>query len=183
MTWISSAVKAKEVCSSRRSKTFFPSLTRLSDVQEFHAAQQGEAKLRELCDAERPGMMGDAQSITTAMASVLPEVDKAAILRDPAFGNYLSQSFREGLQQSCDGWIDDDLAFLQPWGFDVGENKTPVLLYQGSDDKMVPFAHGKWIAKHLPESVSQIRLLEGHGHISIFLDHVDEMIDGLLKHY
>ncbi|KAJ4147609.1 hypothetical protein LMH87_002121 [Akanthomyces muscarius] len=128
------------------------------NLQEFHAALQGEAKLREFCEAERPDMMGDAQSIMTAMASNLPEVDKAVILRDPDFGNYLSQSFREGLQVNCDGWIDDDLAFLQPWGFDVGENKTHVLLYQGSDDKMVPFAHGKWIAQHLPAGTAQLPL-------------------------
>lgn len=152
-----------------------------TDVQEFHAALQGEAALRTFCESERLGMLGDAQGIVTALSSILPDVDKAAILRDKDFGHYLSQSFREGLQVNCDGWIDDDLAFIQPWGFDVSEIKTPVLLYQGSDDKMVPFSHGEWIARHLAADTAQVHLLQGQGHISIFLDLLDEMVDGLLK--
>lgn len=157
-------------------------LTTFSDVQEFHAALKGEAELRMFCDAERPSMMGDEQSIVKGMASILPEADKVAILRDENFGKYLVQSFREGLAETSDGWIDDDFAFIQPWGFTVDEIKIPVLLYQGSDDKMVPFSHGKWISEHLLSSAAKIHLLQGEGHISIFLDHADEMIDGLLQH-
>ena len=36
-----------------------------------------------------------------------------------------------------DGWVDDDLAFVAPWGFSLGEITTPVAIWQGSLDSVV----------------------------------------------
>ncbi len=84
---------------------------------------------------------------------------------------------KEGLKNSCDGWVDDSLAFLEPWGFDVADVKCPVSLYQGDLDLMVPFGHGQWLASHIPEKFLKKHLYTGEGHISIFLGRIEQMLD------
>lgn len=152
------------------------------DIDEWAAALKGEEELQKFCQAEKPGMMAtDPKALTEALlATLLPEVDKRAMLEDEHTGNDIVKSLHEALRVSCDGWVDDDLAFMSPWGFDLSEIKVPVFLYQGSEDKMVPLAHGKWLADHLPEDKVKARLLDGEGHISIFSAYLDEMLDNLL---
>lgn len=152
-----------------------------SDIDEYAAALKGEEELQKFCQAERTGLMGaDPKGLTEALATLLPEVDKKAMLEDENTGADTVRTIQEALRVSCDGWVDDDFAFIRPWGFDLGEIKVPVFLYQGSADMMVPLAHGQWLADHLPEDMVKARLLDGEGHISIFSAYVDEMLDNVL---
>lgn len=95
-------------------------------------------------------------------------------------GEDFVQSFRESLKNSVDGWVDDDLAFTRPWGFEFSEIKVPVILYQGDQDMMTPFAHGKWLVDHLPQDQVRPHLLQGEGHISIAHGYLDVMLDEVL---
>ena len=63
------------------------------------------------------------------------------------------------------GLIDDDLAYVSPWGFDPGEVAAPVLLLHGGRDRVVPSSHGEWLARRCPSA--ELRLSPGDGHISI----------------
>ncbi|KAI3391044.1 hypothetical protein diail_8095 [Diaporthe ilicicola] len=151
------------------------------NVDEYAAALEGEEQLQKFCQAERPGLMAaDAEGVTKALATLLPEVDRKALLEDEDTGADIVKSIHEALRVSCDGWVDDDLAFIRPWGFELDEIKVPVFLYQGSEDMMVPLAHGEWLACHLPEDRVKARLLKGEGHISIFGAYMEEMLDSLL---
>ncbi|KAK4544873.1 hypothetical protein LTR36_003777 [Oleoguttula mirabilis] len=152
------------------------------NIDEFNAAQRGEADIRSYLDNVRPGLLSsDAAGVVEEMASILPEVDKNALLKNQDIGQGVVDGFHEGLKDGVDGWLDDDLELLKPWGFELSEIKVPVYLYQGSDDKMVPFAHGEWLAKHLPQNYVRGHLLEGEGHISIFLGQVENMVNELLE--
>ena len=64
-----------------------------------------------------------------------------------------------------EGLIEDDLAYVVPWGFDPGAISVPVLLIHGGEDRIVPFAHGEWLAAHMPGAVFWRR--PGAGHISV----------------
>lgn len=61
--------------------------------------------------------------------------------------------------------IDDDLSYVQPWGFDPARVAVPVLLAHGGDDRVVPSAHGTWLAGRI--AGADLRLSDGAGHISI----------------
>ncbi|MDP9182228.1 MAG: hypothetical protein M3P04_05565 [Actinomycetota bacterium] len=42
---------------------------------------------------------------------------------------------------------------------------------------MVPFAHGQWLASHLPHA--QVRLLPEHGHVSLGVGHRPTILEEL----
>ncbi|TFD72969.1 alpha/beta fold hydrolase [Cryobacterium gelidum] len=61
-----------------------------------------------------------------------------------------------------DGLIDDDLAFVLPWEFSVGDIDTPVLYVQGGRDRVVPPAHATWLVQNTSEAELWLRPRDGH---------------------
>jgi pimeloyl-ACP methyl ester carboxylesterase len=144
--------------------------------EEFGAALEGEDAIRTYLEAARPELLtitGD--QIVDQMATLLPPVDRDSLTG--AFGDFLAQEFRQAVAVSVDGWLDDDLAFTRPWGFDLDAVRVPAYVWQGSDDLMVPFAHGQWLAAHLPGAV--VHLERGEGHLSIGIGAMARMLDEL----
>jgi pimeloyl-ACP methyl ester carboxylesterase len=147
------------------------------NLDEFGAAFDGEAALRSNLDAQRPGLLETTPAgVVEALASLLPPVDRAVLTDE--FGEDLAASFGEALRVSVDGWLDDDLAFVRDWGFALEEVRRPVLLWQGDQDLMVPSAHGRWLAAHVPGVTPH--LLAGEGHLSIGVGALDRMLDELV---
>ena len=64
--------------------------------------------------------------------------------------------------------IDDDLAHVNPWGFDPASVTVPVMLLHGTADRMVPSAHAEWLAARIPDA--ELRLVPGAGHISVLAE-------------
>jgi pimeloyl-ACP methyl ester carboxylesterase len=146
------------------------------NLVEFGHALDGEVALR----AYLEGVREELKAVTVAgivadLDSLLPPVD-VAVLTDE-FGEDMAAGFREALRLGADGWIDDDLAFTRPWDFDLDEIAGPVSLWQGSEDLMVPFAHGQWLAARVPGAT--VHLEQGEGHLSIGLGALDRMLDEL----
>jgi len=147
------------------------------NVVEFGRAAEGEAALRPYLEDQRTELVAaDAQQMVAAFGSVLPAIDRAAM--DDELGAELVAQIHEGLRQGVDGWVDDDLAFTQPWGFSLAGVESPVTLWQGDADLMVPFAHGRWLARTLPNV--DANLLAGEGHLSIAVGAAERMVDSLL---
>jgi len=63
------------------------------------------------------------------------------------------------------GLIDDDLAYVAPWGFDPAQIAAPTLILHGGQDRVVPLSHGRWLADRCPPA--EPRLSPDDGHISI----------------
>lgn len=61
-----------------------------------------------------------------------------------------------------DGLIDDDVAGVMPWGFDVADIDAPVLLVQGGQDRVIPPAHADWLLHHCRRSELWFRPNDGH---------------------
>ena len=81
------------------------------------------------------------------------------------------------MSEGIAGWRDDDLAFIADWGFDLTAVQTPVTIWQGAEDRMVPFAHGRWLASHVAGADEQLRPTEGH--LSLMLDKFGEIVTDL----
>ena len=60
------------------------------------------------------------------------------------------------------GWADDDLVFLEPWGFEVATISVPVLIRYGLTDVLVPPAHGEWLAANVPGCIVEVETSAGH---------------------
>jgi len=145
---------------------------------EFSAALQGEDELRPLLRQQGVLLRNiRADDIVASMESLLPDVDRAALTGE--FGEDMAASFREAVRADVDGWLDDDLAFAKPWGFSLAEISVPTMIWQGSADLMVPFAHGRWLASQLP--AASVHLEDGEGHLSIGLGKLDTMLEELVK--
>jgi pimeloyl-ACP methyl ester carboxylesterase len=54
---------------------------------------------------------------------------------------------------------------------------VPTQLWQGTEDLMVPFAHGLWLADHV--AGVDAHLLTGEGHLSVGVGAVDQMFADL----
>ena len=66
------------------------------------------------------------------------------------------------------GPIDDDLAYVAPWGFAPAQVAAPVVVLHGADDRVVPHAHGAWLAAHLPDA--ELRTVPSAGHIAVLAE-------------
>jgi pimeloyl-ACP methyl ester carboxylesterase len=147
------------------------------NVTEFGAALDGEDALRPFLSAARDQLIGaTASELITSLDSLLPDVDRAVLTGE--YAEDILASFREGLGTGTDGWLDDDLAFTRPWGFSLTEIAVPVMIWQGSADLMVPFAHGQWLAARMPAATAHLE--DGEGHLSIGLGAMDRMLDELV---
>jgi pimeloyl-ACP methyl ester carboxylesterase len=79
--------------------------------------------------------------------------------------SWLIDVVRPAIEAGPGGLIDDDLAAVNPWGFDPAGIVAPVLLLHGAQDRVVPSTHGEWLAQRCP--TAELRLSAGDGHISI----------------
>jgi pimeloyl-ACP methyl ester carboxylesterase len=145
---------------------------------EFSAALNGEGALRPYLQGVREQLKEtDAAGIVQSLGTILPDVDRGLLTGE--LGADMAGSFAEALRNGVEGWLEDDLAFTRPWGFELAEITAPVMLWQGSADLMVPFAHGQWLASRVPGAVAHLE--DGEGHLSIGIGALDRMLDELLS--
>lgn len=134
-----------------------------SGSAEFRIAQNGEATLSKWVHGQAGRAIGD----------LIAGIDSAETV---------AAVFHRALEHGLTGWIDDDLAFTAQWGFDPGNIKAPVTVWQGELDSSVPPAHGHWLVNHIRGAVG--RMLPEHGHffplIVRYRDEVLEVLRGRL---
>jgi pimeloyl-ACP methyl ester carboxylesterase len=147
------------------------------NVEEFELARHGEEALRPLLEREATGLAhADAAGLIEGLGTLLPDVDRQVLTAE--VGEDMASGFAEALRTGVDGWLDDDLAFARPWGFELDQLSVPVFLWQGSEDLMVPFAHGQWLARNVPGATAHLE--QGQGHLSIAVGSLDSMLDELV---
>jgi pimeloyl-ACP methyl ester carboxylesterase len=151
------------------------------NVQEFGAAVAGQSELNGLLEEWAVALREvTGPDVAAGLGELVSEVDKAAATG--AFGEYLAAAFRAAVASGVAGWRDDDLAFCRGWGFsltDSGISWPRVTIWQGDQDRMVPFAHGQWLAARLPGASAH--LIPGEGHLSLPVNRFEPILDELLE--
>jgi len=131
------------------------------NLEEFGAALAGADQLSRLLEsfaAELAKVTG--AGVTEAMAGLLSPVDRAALTGE--FADEMATAMRRAVSGGIAGWRDDDLAFVSDWGFDLGRLSVPVDIWQGRQDRMVPFEHGQWLTAKVPNARAHLFATEGH---------------------
>lgn len=148
--------------------------------------EDGELMLRDPA-AGRTKLESDRLEVLEATARELPALyptlysptDAAALTGDLA--DYYVRRDRDGLAPGIEGWWDDSVALLRPWGFSPETIRAPVMVWQGRRDWIVPFAHGEWLASHLP--AAEPHLTDEDGHLTLFEHRVPAVHAWLAEHF
>ncbi|GAW49048.1 MULTISPECIES: alpha/beta hydrolase [unclassified Nocardioides] len=140
---------------------------------EYHAAEQGRAVYEAYLEENfLPILQASPQELAEAMGGLVTPVDKAAL--DEDFSDWMSRTFTHAGAQGVTGVRDDGIAAVSPWGFDLAGIRVPVAIWQGRQDAMVPYAHGEWLAAHVPGA--EAHLFDDEGHLSLVSGHIDEIL-------
>lgn len=128
------------------------------------ALEGGSAHVAELEDeaakileriADDPGnWLGDEWQVSESDQTELARRERHDVTR---------QTFTEAFRNGVWGWVDDDLALLSPWGFDVSEIRVPTQVIYGATDVFVPKRHGEWLAENVPGA--EVVVEEDLGHL------------------
>jgi pimeloyl-ACP methyl ester carboxylesterase len=118
-------------------------------------------------EQEREEMLAKpAGELAAGMRSALP-VGDAAFLLDEAI--CMQRAYASGIE----GCLDDNLAQVIPWGFELARIAVPVLLMHGRLDEAVPVSHGQWLAAHIPGV--EARLFDHETHVTVRENHIGEV--------
>jgi pimeloyl-ACP methyl ester carboxylesterase len=155
------------------------------NIAEFGAALRGEAALTAFLDREAVMMSTlTGESVAKSLGGLVIEADQAVLTGE--FAGYVAAGLRAAMNSGIAGWRDDDLAFIKDWGFSLGwespaqppGESAPVAVWQGDQDRMVPFAHGQWLAANIRGA--RVHLMPGDGHLSMTVSALDRILDDLL---
>jgi pimeloyl-ACP methyl ester carboxylesterase len=148
------------------------------NIEEFGVIFQGETAHRASLEVQREGLRdASPEQIVELWETLLGPADREVATGE--FAAMLIAHMRAGIDDGVDGWLDDDVAFTEPWGFDVSDIRIPVLLWHGEQDKFVPFAHGVWLAERIP--AVDARLTSDDGHLTLFQRRIPAVHGWLLE--
>jgi pimeloyl-ACP methyl ester carboxylesterase len=150
------------------------------NLDEFAAALAGRNELEPFCRRLADGMIAtDPDSLVEALRSLMSAPDAAVVTGE--FGEFLIDATRRAVSESIEGWVEDDFAFVNSWGFELGDIQVPVQLWHGAQDRFVPIAHGRWLAERIPGV--EAHLSEEDGHVTIQLRRIGDVHAWLLEHF
>jgi pimeloyl-ACP methyl ester carboxylesterase len=147
------------------------------NLDEFAAQQAGDSELQAFLEDSAEELRSlTGEQVLAALGDLISEADRAVLTGE--FAEHMAASLREALRTGIWGWFDDDKATCAGWGFDLAKIDVPVTIWQGEEDRMVPFVHGKWLAAHV--SGAKARLLPDQGHLSLELGSYGDVLDDLV---
>ena len=151
-----------------------------ANIDGIRLSLDDEAAARAKLGPDREAMLElTADQLVHAMASLMSEAD--AVAHTPAMAEFIVRGIHAGLAPGGEGWWDDSMAELRPWGFDVRTISVPVQLWHGREDRFHPFQHGEWLADRIPGVDAHLTSDDGHG--SLLQRHIPELHDWLVKHF
>jgi pimeloyl-ACP methyl ester carboxylesterase len=131
------------------------------NADEVSALLRDESAHLQDLERERAALLaGTPQSLLDTWETLLCPPDRE--LLDGPFADFVLAQMQLGLERGFDGWLDDDIMFVWPWGFELASIRVPVLHWHGAHDRFVPVAHARWLAGRIPGAESRITAEDGH---------------------
>jgi len=150
------------------------------NLDEMSAAEEGEEALRRYLEPARAAMLAaGTEELADTLRSLLGPPDLAILTGEIA--EFLHEQVRVGLAPGIEGWLEDDFAFVRPWGFRPEDIRVPVQLWHGTQDQFVSAAHTRWLAARIPGV--ETRIHEDDAHLSIQFARIAEVHEWLLSHF
>jgi pimeloyl-ACP methyl ester carboxylesterase len=149
------------------------------NVDDFKLYFVDPAAARAKTERDREELLSiTPQQLMTSWPTLVSAVDAAAV--SGAFADWLVSSMQDGLRPGAQGWWDDGVAHLSPWGFELDSIRVPVKVWHGREDRFVPFQHGRWLAEHVPRA--EAALSDTDGHLTLLVD-ISGVHEWLLAHF
>jgi pimeloyl-ACP methyl ester carboxylesterase len=147
------------------------------NIEEFGRAARGADALTEYLEQEAAALRDvTGEQVAAAFGGLISGADAGVLTGE--FADQIAESFRAAVRDGLAGWRDDDLAFAADWGFSLDALAGRVAIWQGDQDRMVPFAHGQWLAAYIPGA--RVHLEPGAGHLTMILTTIGRILDDLL---
>jgi pimeloyl-ACP methyl ester carboxylesterase len=99
------------------------------NLVEFGLAMAGREHIGPFATAAAAEMLENLEDLAVSIQTLVAEPDRVA-LAGP-LGRWWAESVRVSFSNGADGWIDDDLAFIAPFGFEIGAISRPILIVHG----------------------------------------------------
>jgi pimeloyl-ACP methyl ester carboxylesterase len=148
-----------------------------ANVEEFNTVLLGAEALEPAIRRVQAEMFSAGpEGLRQAMLTVLSPLDQTVLTGELAEWGYAMMA--EGAAKRIEGWRDDNLAFVEPWGFDLDDIHVPVFLLHGTQDLMSPPQHGRWLAARIPGVEAEIG--DNEGHITLLAGRVSDVHAWLL---
>jgi pimeloyl-ACP methyl ester carboxylesterase len=119
----------------------------------------------------------DPETFAGLIDSVLDPVDVAAARKSNVRAGLIEQ-WRDALKNGAEGWYEDGMITVRPWGFAPEDVRVEVWLWHGELDRLVPVSHGRHLAGRLPRCKGEF--LPGDGHVSP-IARLPEILDWLVQ--
>jgi pimeloyl-ACP methyl ester carboxylesterase len=115
------------------------------------------------------------EMFTSLLPKIASSVD-ARILAQPDVAQTMRAMTLEAFRQGGSGGTADLEIFGRPWGVNFAKVVAPAVVWQGTDDHVVPPQAARWLARQLPNC--RLQSLDGAGHFWVF-EHVEDIISTL----
>jgi pimeloyl-ACP methyl ester carboxylesterase len=148
-----------------------------ANVADFTAARQGPEAYAAFQEKYfLPMTSASAADVAAGLGQLLTPTDEVTSTADLA--QWLAETMHRAGAQGVIGVRDDGLALAAPWGFDVRSIRVPTAIWAGGQDVTVPYAHGRWLAAHVPGAVAHLD--DDAGHITVVND-LEDVLTELLE--
>jgi pimeloyl-ACP methyl ester carboxylesterase len=146
------------------------------NLVELGLAMAGREHIAPFATAAAAEMLENLEDLAASIQTLVAEPDRIA-LTGP-IGKWWADGLGVSFSTGADGWIDDDLAFVEPFGFEIGAISRPTLIVHGHLDLFVPISHGQWLSRAVPGAESW--LLADEAHLSLLVNRVSNVHEWLL---
>jgi pimeloyl-ACP methyl ester carboxylesterase len=161
-----------------------------SNIRAFRLAREDVEELRHELYERGSAINSDPEQIIVGLDAELSDGDRRIIMEtgvramlvdnfsaafDPEHTRFSRAAQQEGAEPgdgrpepdpaarpALDGWLDDVLSLVNPWGFDVRQIRVPTLLWHGELDRFSPIEHFHWLAEHIRGATSTIAAHSAH---------------------